>query len=82
MPSSLVTGQTARISGFADRVVFLAAPWLSLSSGADNMQMNEHDCDPTKLHLQNKQCDGFHAQAIIWQHPIKGGNHTVILLGL
>ena len=50
---------------FAGHVILLAAPWLQHSSGCEQHVNGWANCNPTELHLQNKQQDRFSAQAII-----------------
>lgn len=49
---------------------FLQLPGCSSAVAVDNMSMDERDCDPEKLHLQNEQPDGSGAQAAARQQPI------------
>ena len=52
-------------TSFAGHVILLAAPWLQHSSGCEQHVNGWANCNPTELHLQNKQQDRFSAQAII-----------------
>ena len=50
---------------FAGCVILLAAPWLQHNGGCGQHVNGWANCDPTELHLQNKQQDRFSAQAMI-----------------
>lgn len=57
MGSGIPASQTVRS--------FSQLPGCSAAEVVDSMQMNERSCDPTKLHLQNKEQGRFSAQALI-----------------